>query len=187
MEYYDQTFDREAYKGKPMKQVVFEQCRFNGIDFTGNDFTGAAFSDCTFDRCNLQMLPVDHTMFATVTFTNCKLNGINFGNCNSFRFEVHFNSCLLDYAYFFEKNMKKAKFTDCSIKQAHFVQCDLSGAQFNQCDLQATVFDRNNLQSADFSNAQNLSLDPEANKIKKAKFSLYNLAGLLAKYDIVVK
>jgi hypothetical protein len=29
-------------------------------------------------------------------------------------------------------------------------------------------------------------IDPESNKIKKARFSMYGLAGLLSKYNIVI-
>jgi len=32
-----------------------------------------------------------------------------------------------------------------------------------------------------------LQLNPEDNTIRKARFSLYNLPGLLTKYDLVVK
>ena len=41
-------------------------------------------------------------------------------------------------------------------------------------------------QAADFTTAHNYSIDPEINKIKKAKFSLSQLPGLLDKYDIVI-
>lgn len=187
MEYYDQLFDKTNYASISLDDALFEQCHFTGIDFTGTDLSGASFTDCVFQQCNLQMQPMNNILLGGVQFSNCKLNGIDFTHCNSFRFDVHFTGCLLDYTYFFEKNMKKAKLVDCSIRQAQFVQCDLSNALFQNCDLEQTMFDHNNLQGADFTTSVNLRLDPETNKIRKAKFSLYNLPGLLAKYDIVVK
>jgi len=41
-------------------------------------------------------------------------------------------------------------------------------------------------EKADFRTAYNFSIDPEVNKINRAKFSSMNLAGLLSKYDIEI-
>jgi fluoroquinolone resistance protein len=49
-----------------------------------------------------------------------------------------------------------------------------------------SVFDRTNLEKADFRSAGNYSIDPTTNKIKKARFSLDGVAGLLDKYDIEI-
>ena len=39
----------------------------------------------------------------------------------------------------------------------------------------------------DFKTSYNYSIDPEVNSIKKAKFSLEGISGLLYKYDIVIE
>jgi fluoroquinolone resistance protein len=43
------------------------------------------------------------------------------------------------------------------------------------------------LEKADFRTSNGYSIDPEMNRIKKAKFSLEGVAGLLDKYDIEVE
>jgi hypothetical protein len=43
------------------------------------------------------------------------------------------------------------------------------------------------LEKVDFRTAVNYAFDPNSNKIKKAKFSLMGLAGLLSKYDIDIE
>jgi hypothetical protein len=43
------------------------------------------------------------------------------------------------------------------------------------------------LEKADFRSAYNLSIDPEKNKIKKAKFSSTCLTELLEKYNIDIE
>ena len=58
---------------------------------------------------------------------------------------------------------------------------------FDHCDLSQAVFDRTILEKADFRTSYNYSIDPENNKIKKAKFSMTGISGLLAKYDIEVE
>ncbi len=67
-----------------------------------------------------------------------------------------------------------------------FTACDLTDSSFHQCDLTRATFDRTILEKADFRTSYNYTLDPEANRIKKAKFSVAGVSGLLQKYDIVI-
>jgi len=68
-----------------------------------------------------------------------------------------------------------------------FAETDLSMAIFKNSDLLNTSFMRTNLEKADFRSAFNYSIDPELNKIKKAKFSSDGLSGLLTKYHIEIE
>lgn len=68
-----------------------------------------------------------------------------------------------------------------------FAECDLSGSMFDNCDLARAKFDRTNLKKADFRTSYNYSIDPEKNRITKAKFSMTGIVGLLDKYDIEVR
>jgi hypothetical protein len=49
------------------------------------------------------------------------------------------------------------------------------------------VFDNCIIEKADFTTANNYSIDPEKNKIKNAKFSIPAVIGLLNNYDIVIE
>jgi uncharacterized protein YjbI with pentapeptide repeats len=82
--------------------------------------------------------------------------------------------------------MKKAVLDSCSLKQVDFAETDLSAAVFKNCDLTDAVFMQTILEKADFRTAKNYAFDPEQNKIKKAKFSLPDVAGLLNKYNIEI-
>jgi len=68
-----------------------------------------------------------------------------------------------------------------------FADADLSGAVFDNCDLYQAAFNYTNLEKADFRTAYNYSIDPEINRIKKAKFSISGLPGLLHKFDIDIQ
>ena len=83
--------------------------------------------------------------------------------------------------------MKKARFVDCSLQEVDFTGADLSMAVFGNCNLSRAVFHDSNLEKADFRTASECSIDPEANRIKKAKFSYAGIAGLLGKYNIVIE
>ncbi len=112
---------------------------------------------------------------------------IGFDDCSDFLFAVSFQKCTLDYSSFTEKKMKKTKFADCSLKEADFSAADLSMAVFENCDLFLTVFQRTNLEKADLRTASNYSIDPEVNRIRKAKFSYSGISGLLIKYNIEIE
>jgi len=62
----------------------------------------------------------------------------------------------------------------------------LNKAVFERCDLERAVFVNTQLQLADFSSAYNISLDPERNKLKGARFSTEGALSLLAKYGLEV-
>ena len=89
-------------------------------------------------------------------------------------------------ASFYKLNLKKTRFINCDLQEVDFVETDLSGALFTNCNLGRAVFERTNLTQADFSSAYNYSLDPESNKIAKARFSMTGLPGLLDKYNIII-
>jgi uncharacterized protein YjbI with pentapeptide repeats len=120
-------------------------------------------------------------------FIDCKMMGIDFSKCNAFLFSVSFENCHLDYCSFFQLKMKKTSFLNCSIRDVDFAETDLSMSLFNNCDLLNTSFMRSILEKTDFRTATNYSFDPEQNKIKKAKFSLPGVIGLLSKYPIDIE
>jgi len=62
----------------------------------------------------------------------------------------------------------------------------LTSAVFDICDLARAVFENTVLEKVDFLTACNFSIDPQINRIKKAKFSMIGLVGLLDKYGIEV-
>ena len=71
--------------------------------------------------------------------------------------------------------------------EVDFGRADLKGSNFDNCDLRNAVFDNSNLSKCDFRKAYNYSIDPENNKISKAKFALLGVPGLLTKYDVEIE
>jgi hypothetical protein len=49
-----------------------------------------------------------------------------------------------------------------------------------------SIFENTLLEKADLRTAFNYSIDPEMNRVKKAKFSIAGVTGLLDKYDIEI-
>lgn len=83
--------------------------------------------------------------------------------------------------------MTRTIFKNSSLKNVDFTETDLTKSLMINCDLTDTIFDRTVLKEADLSSALNFIIDPELNNIRKAKFSVQGLAGLLVKYGIEVE
>lgn len=82
--------------------------------------------------------------------------------------------------------MRKTRFKDSSIREVDFTGTDLHGSVFDNCDLAGAKFENTVLEKTDFQTAYNYSIDPELNQVRKAKFALPAVIGLLAKYDIEI-
>ena len=82
--------------------------------------------------------------------------------------------------------LKATVFERCKLQEVDFGEADLTSAVFDICDLARAVFENTVLEKVDFLTACNFSIDPQINRIKKAKFSMIGLVGLLDKYGIEV-
>jgi len=136
------------------------------------------------DGCNLTLAKLINTGLSGVKFKNCKLLGLDFSTTRNFSFAVTFDSCIMDYASFTRKKLRNTLFKKCRLLETGFQESDLTGAVFADCDLTRAFFSNSILNEADFTSAYNFSIDPEKNKIKKAKFSASGLPGLLEKYNL---
>ena len=182
----DKTFDNIDFTEKSLANNIYTNCVFNDCNFSKTDISYASFEDCIFNICIFSETIVNLTRFKNIIFNETKMMGFHFNNCKEFLFELSFKNCQLDYTIFFEKKMRNTVFIDCSLKEVDFTKADLTMATFANCDLQDATFDDTILEKADFRSARNFRIDPEQNKIKKAKFSYIGLEGLLSKYKIDV-
>jgi fluoroquinolone resistance protein len=85
------------------------------------------------------------------------------------------------------QKIKKTIFKNSQLQETDFAETDLTSAVFDNCNLTQAVFDHTTLEKADFRTSYNYSIDPEINRIKKAKFSILGVSGLLDKYDIDIE
>lgn len=182
-----EDFNREDYTIRGITPANYENCTFTGCNFSETDLTEVKFIECTFEGCDLSMAKLKGTAFQEVVFKNCKLLGLRFDECKDFLLSFSFEGCILSYASFYKLKIKNTQFADCNLEQVEFVEADLTNAVFGNCNLSLAVFERTVLDAADLRTAYNFSIDPENNRVKKAKFSMQNIVGLLDKYGIVVE
>ncbi len=186
MDYYNQVFDQLNNIVDPWSGQEFERCVFRKLDLSRVAFNSSNFVNCRFEDCNLTRIELKNTKLHDVSFVNCTLTHVDFSLCNAFAFHADFQECKLDYTVFINRKLKKAHFVDCSLKEAQFLKCELIGTVFKGCNLELAKFEENNLSQADFSSSYNLEMNPDENKLKKARFALHNLPGLLTKYDLII-
>ena len=180
-------FERIDFTAVALPKGEYESCSFKDCDFSGCDLSGFSFSECSFSGSNLSLVKTSQTAFKEVQFNGCKLMGLHFENCNTFLFALDFDHCLLNLSSFYRLNLKRSKFKSCSLQEVDFSESDLSTVSFDNCDLAGALFDNTNLEKSDFRSASNYAIDPETNRMKKAKFSLSGIPGLLEKHGIIIE
>ncbi len=182
----DQTYTRITAADPVFSSRQFENCKFSNCDLSNANLSGILFIDCLFEDCNLSLANMSNTGLQNIRFKHSKLSGVDFSKSLDFLMQMHFENCVLDNAVFFCKKNKKGNFKDCSMIETDLTEADLTDCKFDNCNLYRAFFSQTILTNADLSTSYNFIIDPDNNSIKKAKFSVHGLAGLLMKYDIKV-
>jgi fluoroquinolone resistance protein len=181
------TLNKIDFFINPLAKGEYENCMFTNSSFLNADLADILFVECEFENCDLSMAKLTNTTLRDIKFKNCKLLGLRFDDCNEFGLSFFFENCNCSHASFFRTKLKKTIFSNLKLHDVDFTECDLTGSVFVNCDLAGALFDKTLLEKADFRTAFNFLIDPERNRIKKAKFSLAGIAGLLHKYDIDIE
>jgi len=182
----DQIFETKEFNQIPLPFGDYSGCEFRICKFSGSTLSGYSFTDCSFYDCDLSLVKLEKTSLKDVRFTRCKLLGVHFESCADFLFSVSFSDCLMDLTCFFRKDMRKTRFHSCSMKEADFTETDLTEADFDNCRLTGAQFNHTILEQADFRTATGFAIDPSKNRIKKARFTLSGLPGLVSHHGIVI-
>lgn len=183
----DKVFENIDYTEKRLRNREFLNCRFVGCLFYKSDLSGNSFEACIFENCNLSMATIVGVGLRDITFKGCKIMGVDFTKCNTLMFSFQFENCVLDYSTFFGTKIKKTSFLSCSLKEVDFTNANLTASVFSESNLFGSIFDHSNLEKTDFRGAVNFSIEPENNRMSRAKFSPFQLEGLLHKYRLDIE
>ncbi len=182
----EETYNGTDFSAAPFPAGDYDNCAFINCVFTSADLSGVNFSECRFDGCDMSLATLTKTTFNNAKFKDCKMLGLHFNGCNKFLLSLSFENCMLNLSSFYKLNLKKTLFKNCSLHEVDFSEADLSASVFDRCDFFNATFDNTVLEKADFRTSYHYTINPEINRVKKAKFSADGLIGLLVKYDIVV-
>ena len=84
-------------------------------------------------------------------------------------------------------SLQRMEMVECVAREVDFTGTNLTRANLAKTDFLGSRFADTDLSYADLSKAVNYALDPRANKLKKAVFSLPEAMSLLFAFDIVLK
>ena len=183
----DQIFDKLDFTQEPLAKGEYENCIFTNCNFEETNLNDIKFMNCDFRDCNWSLAQLNGTVLREVKFRDCKMLGLQFETCNDFGLSFSFENCQLNHSTFFQMNIKKTIFRNCQLREIDFSESNLTNVVFDNCDLAQAIFINTVLDKADFRTAYNYSIDPESNRLKKAKFSILGISGLLDKYDLVIE
>ena len=131
-------------------------------------------------------MKLDGCRLQEVHFVDCKVVGADFYKCERTFFSLSFKNSVLQYCNFSDLKMKNTTFSGSQLKENYFTNTCLKNADFSQVDLSGTTFHNCDMSKADLSTARHYDINPGANKIEKAKFSLPEAVGLLKVFDITI-
>jgi fluoroquinolone resistance protein len=161
-----QIFKSNDFSKKSLKKRFFANCSFDHCNFSECLLQDVRFCSCIFIGCNLSLPKLEGCRFQDARFIDCKIVGVEFFKCDKTFFSACFENCLLHYCNFSDLNMKNALFRGSKLRENYFTNTCLNGA--------------------DFSTATQYAIDPQTNKIKKARFSIPEVIGLLHGFDITI-
>lgn len=182
----EEIFEGFTYRLNTKFYENYEYCTFKNCDFTEANLTGIKFLECEFHTCNLSNAKLLNVAFRDVRFVDSKILGAKFDDCINLLFSASFDSCKVDHSSFYGLDIQKTVFYNSSLREVNFGNCNLQKASFNGCDLAGALFSNTHLEGADLEGAVNYCIDPTANRIKKARFALPDVIGLLQHFDIKI-
>ncbi|HHX33848.1 MAG TPA: pentapeptide repeat-containing protein [Gammaproteobacteria bacterium] len=188
-----QQYFEESFKSLDLQDLVcvgteFEECTFVDCNFTSATFERCNFINCSFTRCQLSLISVPYTRFFTVSFTECKLVGVDWTRAtwSEFHkdFEISFRQSILNDSSFFGLTLQGLILDECKVQDVDFREGDFSHAVMTYSDFTHSLFMRTNLQSANFAESSQYSINILENQVQGAKFSKHEAVYLLESLGI---
>ena len=187
-----ETFRALRQENGRFNSSEFDQCVFDRCVFSRSVFAHCRFTSCRFIGCDLSNIGVPSSRFRDVRFEATKLLGVDWTKANAMA-EAHgptslsFVDCVVDLSSFFGLNLRGAVMERCSAKEVDLSEADLRDAVCRGTDFTGAKFHATNLERADLREAMNYAIDPRANRVKGARFSLPEAVALLRGLDIVIE
>lgn len=186
-EYFEETFENTDFSNQSLTQRTYECCTFKNCNFSNADLSDTKFIETEFINCDLSNANISNTSFQDIKYRNCKILGLPFEKSNAFNFTIHCMDCQLGHCSFYQVKLNRSSFTGCKLENVDFTETDMKKVVLMQCDLRYATFENTNLENADLRQSTNYVIDPDSNTIKGAQFSLPDVIGLLAKYNINIE
>jgi uncharacterized protein YjbI with pentapeptide repeats len=181
-----EAFSDADCSGQDIIDVEFDACTFRHCAFAKASLRKCRVLDSTFESCDFSLLKAPHARFRDVKFKDCKMIGVDWTTIGG-ALDLVFEHCLLDYCIFAGLDLRRIKLLGCSAREADFSGSNMREAVCVRTDFRAARFSNTDLGKADFRGATNYRIDPAANRVRKARFSLPEAVSLLQGLDISIE
>jgi uncharacterized protein YjbI with pentapeptide repeats len=190
MDVFAEKFEGIDLHGKKITKAEFDDCTFVSCDFSETFFSSCKFTECCFENCNLSLLKLTNTKMSDLEFVSCKMIGIDWTmadwksllNADPLRFL----ECILNDSNFFGLSLEAMVMRECRAKEVDFRNGTFQNADFSGSDFKGALFGGTHLEYANFTQAQNTSIDLRSNHLKGAIFNRYEALFLLETMGIVL-
>ena len=186
VEHLDEIFTGDGFRGLTHSGHIFENCVFRGCDLKEARFENSKFIECRFESCDLSNFRPTGSRFRQCVFVETKLIGVNWTAAADV-INPEFTDSNLEMAILSGMKLKKSVFTGCNLRDADFSGTDLSDSDLRRSDFAGARFRETNLTKADLRGAVNYLIDPIANRVRGARFSLPEAQGLLAGLGVILE
>lgn len=182
-EYFSEKISNLTLPDEELLNKEFEECEFVDCDFNQTIFRKCRFLDCSFTRCNLSVVKVPQSQFREVSFTECKVIGVDWTRASwssiMFSASLKFHKSIINDSSFFGINLREIAIEECIAHDVDFRGGNFSGSNFRLTDFKDCLFSNTDLTGIDFTEATNYDIDVYSNKINNAKFDRYEAVRLL--------
>lgn len=169
-----------------IKDKEFYLCNFEKSNFYKTNFINCRFEECKFINCDLSLIKINQSEFINISFEECKMLGINWTEAKNIT-RLNFLKSKLNHSSFYGMKLKDLIIEDCISQEVDFVNAVIQKAILCNTDLTDSKFNNTDLSGVDLSNAKNYNINPNYNKIMKAKFTIPDVLNLLQGFDIIIK
>ena len=188
--FFDEQFQHLNQDSSTIDSSKFDSCSFKDCSFNETSFRSCRFIDCNFFDCDLSLVQVANCTFIRVAIESCRSIGTNWAQANwsdtGIQEKVNFVESAIDHSTFIGLDLTGIKILNCSVHEVDFRESILIKADFSGSDLTKSIFGNTIMSGADLSNARNFQINPCANKLTGARFSLPEALALLYSMDILL-
>jgi len=190
--YTDREFAGLDAVAQTCTAIEFEGCAFVRCSFNETLFSHSRFAECRFEGCDLSLARFPNTRMSELVFRESKLSGVDWtlpAEAQALRLplSVQFEDCVLSYGSFFGVVLSGVSMRRCIAHEVDLSEADLTGADLGESDFRGAKFLHTKLARADLRGARNYAIDPTANAVKGARFSLPEAVSLLRAFDVKIE
>lgn len=171
-------------------EAEYERCRLVGCDLASARLRRVTLLDCDLVDCDLSLATFVDTRFVDCRLIRCRALGVAWSTLQTSlvaQAPFHFEDCRLDLGSLRGSNASGSVLRRCSMREVDLTGARLRGADLTGCDLTGATVQGTDLVEATLLDVTGAAIDPCANDLRGATFSVEGALELLGALGVVVR